>query len=442
MELTRRRTSPNVAMLKAAIKDEWNRVYEALDSGCNVNTEYMGNTLGTIAMAQPHGHKILKILIDDYGLDVNKPINGKYSLLSYAKNFENFNYVASKNKKVQDLLYLEGAPNKYPHTYPPEDDVYNGDFLHNPIHAAIKYGFDSRAFDILRTLGFDFNVLSPHNKNTMLFSAIKYNNMPALDKLSRYIDVNTPNIYNEVPIMWACQQGNAEAVNILLEHGANLSVVSSGYRDKDKQGAKTKVKKFESDRPLIAWVKGSTEERLRIYMLLNGKTNFDAFTIPHKYTKYMQESFSGDLLCMKALYEQHGANPFLADSKGKTALTWSARSNRYPKFAYNLSIFRERAERDLDWSYLNELYPIKKHILSKYAAELFEYIRIKNMNEMYGPEAFGHLEWPPYFVFETISEGFIQDLQHIYTDVTNEIGRIENDVVGGFRSVRPYPRRR
>ena len=57
MALTSRKTSPNVAMLKAAIKDEWNRVYDALDSGCNVNVEYMGNTLGTIAMAQPYGYK-------------------------------------------------------------------------------------------------------------------------------------------------------------------------------------------------------------------------------------------------------------------------------------------------------------------------------------------------------------------------------------------------
>lgn len=441
MALTRKKTSPNIAMLKAAIKEEWNKVYEALDSGCDVNAEHRGNTIGTIAMTQLYGYKRLEILIDDYGLDVNRPIAGKYSLLSYAKNFENFNYVASKNKRVQNVLDLDDTPDKYPHQYSNEYHVYNGDFLHNPIHTAIRYGFDRRAFDILRTLGFDFNVRSPYNKNTMLFSAIKYNNMPALESLSRYIDVNAPNVYNEVPIMWACQQGNAEAVSILLEHGANLSVVSHGYRDKDKQGVKTTVKKFESDRPLIAWVKGSTEERLKIYKLLKGKTNVDAATAPHKYTKYMQESLSGDLLCMKALYEENGANPFLYDSKGKTALTWSARSNKYPKFAYNLSIFRERAERDPDWSYLNELYSIKKHILSKYAAELFEYIRIKNINETYGPEAFGRLDWPPYFVFETVSEEVMQNLQPIYTDVTNDIRRIENDGVGYIRRASPYLRR-
>ncbi len=448
MALARKKTSPNIAMLKAAIKEEWNRVYDALDSGCNVNAEHIGNTLGTIAMAQPNGHKRLEILIDDYGLDINRPIEGKYSLLSYARSFENFNYVASKSKKVQNLLYPEVASNEYHHLYPPEDDVYNGDFRHNPIHAAIKYGFESRAFDMLKTMGFDFNLLSPHNKNTMLFPALKYNNMAALDRLSKYIDVNTPNIYNEVPIMWACQLGNAKAVSILLKHDADLSVVSDGYRDRDKYGTAIKTKKFESKRPLIAWVKGSTEERISIYDLLHGKVDFNAPTAPHGYTKYMQESFSGDLQCMKALYEEHGANPFLTDRKGSTALSWSALSNSYLKFAYNLSIFRGRAERDMDRLYLNELYLIKKRILSKYAAPLFEYIRIKNMNEAYGPDTFGHIEWPydieylPHFTFDTISEAFMQDLQRIYADVTSEIKGIEDRRADNLASAPLYLRRR
>ncbi|MGC8537507.1 MAG: ankyrin repeat domain-containing protein [Candidatus Micrarchaeia archaeon] len=449
MALTRTKTSPNVVMLRAAAKGDWRMVYEALDSGCNVNAEHRGNSLGTIAMAQLNGHKRLEILVEDYGLDINRPIEGKYSLLSYAKNFENFNYVASKNKRVQSLLHPENAPNKYPYIYPPEGDVYNGDFLHNPIHTAIKYGFDSRAFDMLRALGFDFNLLSPYNKNTMLFPAIKYNNMAALDKLSRYINVNTPNIYSEVPIMWACQLGNAEAVSILLEHGADLSLVSDGYRNRDKYGAAIKTKKFEFKRPLLAWVKGSTKERMNIYDLLHGKADFNAATVPHGYTKYMQESFNGDLQCMKALYEKHGANPFLADRNGRTALTWSALSNSYLKFTYNLSIFMESAERDLGRLYLNELYSIKKRILSKYAAPLFEYMRIKNIEEAYGPDVFGHMEWPaymeyyhPHYTFDTLSEAFMQDLKCIYTSVTNEIERIDSGRTDNLTNAHLYLRRR
>lgn len=432
MALTRAKTRPNIAMLRAAAKREWKQVYEALDSSCNVNAEYMGNTLGTIAMAQNNGYKKLEMLIEDYGLDINRPIEGKYSLLSYAKNFENFNYVASRNKRVQNLVHSEDAPNKSPRVYQPEGDVYNGDFLHSPVHTAIKYGFDSRAFDMLRALGFDFNLLSPYDKNTMLFSAIKYNNMVALNKLSEYINVNTPNIYNEVPIMWACQLGNTKPVSILLEHGADLSVVSDGYRASNKYGLPIKTKKFESRRPLIAWINGSTEERISIYNLLHGKADFNAVTVPHGYTKYMQESFSGNLQCMKALHEEHGANLFLTDRNGTTALTWSALSNNYLKFAYNLSIFMERATQDLGKPYLNELYSIKKRILSKHSLSLFEYIRIKNINEMYGPDAFGRVDWASYteyhkpFAPDTISEAFMQDLQRIYASVTNEINRIEN----------------
>lgn len=436
-----RRISSDVAMLRAAKKEEWNKVYEALDSGCNVNAEYRGNTLGTIAMTQLKGYKVLDILIDDYGLDINRPIDGMYSLLGYAKNFENFDYLISKGKEAHAQLHKEDAPNGNVCAYPSGIHVYNGDFLHNPVHTAIINMFNSRAFDMLKTLGFEFNLLSPHNKNTMLFTAIKYNNMAALDKLSKYIDVNTPNMYNEVPIMWACQKGNVEAVGILINHGSDLSVVSEGYRDKDKNGLKIATKKFESNRPLIAWVRGRTEERLKIYALLHGKTNFNAATAPHMYTNYMQESYSGDLQCMKSLYEEHGANPFLADSKGKTALWWSALSNNYQKFAYNLSLFQEKARRDFEWSYLNELYSIKKHILSKRSAELFEYMRIKNIKEAYGPDTFGDLEWPPYSKFETIPETFIQNLQHIYTDVTNDIERIENERTETVKSALPHLRR-
>ena len=174
------------------------------------------------------------------------------------------------------------------------------------------------------------------------------------------------------------------------------------------------------------------EERIKIYNLLHGKADFNAVTVPHGYTKYMQESFSGNLQCMKALHEEHGANPFLTDRNGTTALTWSALSNNYLKFAYNLSIFMERATQDLGKPYLNELYSIKKRILSKHSLSLFEYIRIKNINEMYGPDAFGRVDWASYteyhkpFAPDTISEAFMQDLQRIYASVTNEINRIEN----------------
>jgi len=426
--LTRTRLSPNAAMIKAALKNNWGKVYEALDNGCNVDSEYMGNTLGTIAMGQIRGLKVLEHLVEEYDLDIYRPIEGRYSLLSYAKYQENFFYIASR-MGVQDVLDENAASTSH--------KSCDGDFVHNPVHAAIKYSFDSRAFDALRVLGFNFDLLSPYSKNTFLFTAIRYNNMPALGKLADLIDANKPNIYNEVPIMWACQNGNVKAVDILVKHHTNILASSIGYRKKDKDGMDIKTKKFETERPLIAWVKGTPDKRLDIYNLLHGRTDFNAPTSPHGYTKYMQEAFSGDLQCMKALNERHGADVFIVDKRGHSALTWSALSYSHMKFSYNMSIFREHAASKGAAPYLRELYSIKKRILSKFSVPLLDYISAMNVSEMYGISVIDYTTednidyWlPP-----------IEELYRIYIDVTNEIQALEGSNARPRLEISPYLRR-
>jgi hypothetical protein len=425
---TRTRLSPNAAMIKAALKNNWVKVYEALDNGCNVDSEYMGNTLGTIAMGQISGLKALEHLVEEYDLNIYRPIEGHYSLLSYAKYQENFFYIASR-MGVQDVLDENAVPTSH--------KSCDGDFVHSPVRTAIKYSFDSRAFDALKALEFDFDLLSPYSKNTFLFTAIRDNNMPALGKLLDIINANKPNIYNEVPIMWACQNGNTKAVDILIKHHVNLSVSSIGYREKNKNGMDIKTKKFESERPLIAWVRGSPDERLSIYDLLHGRANFNVPTSPHGYTKYMQESFSGDLQCMKALNERHGADAFITDKRGHSALTWSALSYNPMKFSYNMSIFRKHAAFEGGTSYLKELYSIKKRILSKFPVPLSDYISAKNVSEVFGIPIADLPSEDNIHIWTPLGE----ELYQIYIDVTNEIQAMEDSVAGPGLEILSYLRR-
>jgi ankyrin repeat protein len=405
-------------IFRQAHKGNWKEVYAELGD-FDINAKFNGSTLGSIAVAQNDLDK-LRTLVEIYGYDITKNVNG-CDILYFATGNGCFDYIVSSYDKFQKRLQVDAISGEQAGGAGTSTAVT---FHNSPVLSAIKHTRITHSpFEKLKALGFDLTLVSPNTQSSYIFYALKYRNNHALAPLSKFVDVNRPNAYGFTPLAHALNKGTPEQITILIENGANLAPTVQNANPTNERTAK-----MQRIMPPIAWVNGTSSERPRKYraLLSNKGADVNAITYPGKYTKYMWESLRGSIECMVLLYENYGANPFAADSKGMTALSWSAYSKNYGRFAYNLQLFTKEAEKRWEPFHYRELYAIKKRLYGKYYNEITEVNAQMVYDEILSPRAQDQFAESGMQTADHIpSNDQLLNIQKIYNSVSKAIDKLE-----------------